>query len=135
MGSTSPYAVINKLWIIPGALMGVIFPAFAAVLVQDRARAARLFDRAVNYIFLSLSPVVLIIVTFAREGLTLWLGSEFAGNSGLMLQLLAVVVFINSHTHVLSGLAQRAWRTNLTAKRHLIELPFFRECRSKKAHE
>jgi len=67
----TPYEVVTKLWIIPGALMGVLFPAFAAALVQDRARAARLFNRSVNYIFLSLFPVVLIIVTFAHEGLIL----------------------------------------------------------------
>jgi len=121
----TPYEVVTKLWIIPGALMGVLFPAFAAALVQDRARAARLFNRSVNYIFLSLFPVVLIIVTFAHEGLILWLGSEFADNSTLVLQLLAVGVFINSLAHVPSGLVQGAGRPDLTAKLHLTELPFY----------
>jgi len=121
----TPYEVVTKLWIIPGALMGVLFPAFAAALVQDRARAVRLFDRAVNYIFLSLFPAVLIIVLFAHEGLTLWLGSEFADNSTLVLQLLAVGVFINSLAYVPSGLVQGAGRPDLTAKLHLIELPFY----------
>lgn len=121
----TPYEVVTKLWIIPGALMGVIFPAFAATLVQDATRANRLFDRAVNYIFLSLFPLVLTIVTFAHEGLTLWLGSEFASNSSLVLQLLAVGVFINSLAHVPLGLIQGAGRPDLTAKLHLIELPFY----------
>lgn len=121
----TPYEVVTKLSVIPGAFMGVVFPAFAATLVQDRARAARLFNRAVNYIFLSLFPVVLIIVTFAYEGLTLWLGSEFADNSSLVLQFLAVGVFINSHAKVPSGLIQGAGRPDLTAKLHLIELPFY----------
>jgi len=121
----TPYEVVTRLWIIPGALMGVLFPAFAAALGQDRARAARLFDRSVNYIFLSLFPVVLIIVTLAREGLTLWLGSEFAGNSSLVLQLLAAGVFINSLAHVPFGLIQSAGRPDLTAKLHLIELPLY----------
>ncbi len=122
---TTPYEVITKLWIIPGALMGVMFPAFAAAIVQDQARAARLFERTVTYIFLSLFPIILIVVTFAHEGLTLWLGSEFADNSSLVLQLLAVGVFINSHAHVPSGLVQGAGRPDLTAKLHLIELPFY----------
>lgn len=121
----TPYEVVTKLWIIPGALMGVMFPAFAATFVQDRARAARLFARSVNYIFLSLFPVVLIIVTLAHEGLGLWLGTEFADNSSLVLQLLAVGVFINSHARVPSGLVQGAGRPDLTAKLHLIELPFY----------
>ncbi len=121
----TPYEVVTKLWIIPGALMGVIFPAFASTLVKDRARATRLFDRAVNYIFLSLFPVVLIIVTFAHEGLSLWLGSEFADNSTVVLQLLAVGVFINSHAHVPFGLIQGAGRPDIIAKLHLAELPFY----------
>jgi O-antigen/teichoic acid export membrane protein len=121
----TPYEVITKLRIVPTALMGVLFPAFSAAFVQDRARAAHLFDRAVKCIFLSLFPVVVIIVTFAREGLTLWLGSEFAGNSSLVLQLLAVGVFINSHAHVPFGMVQGAGRPDLTAKLHLMELPFY----------
>lgn len=121
----TPHEVVTKISIIPGALMSVMFPAFATALAQDHARATRLFTRAVNYIFLSLFPVVLIIVTFAHEGLTLWLGSEFAGNSTLVLQLLAVGVFINSHAHVPSGLVQGAGRPDLTAKLHLFELPFY----------
>lgn len=121
----TPYEIVTKLWIIPGALMGVMFPAFATELLKDRVRSARLFDRTVSYIFLSLFPVVFVLVTFAHEGLSFWLGSEFAGNSALVLQLLAVGVFINSHAFVPFGLLQGAGRPDLTAKLHLIELPFY----------
>ena len=119
------YEVVTKLWIIPSALMGVMFPAFAAILVQNRTRAIHLFDRTVNYILISLFPIVFIVVTFAHEGLVLWLGSEFASNGSLVLQLLAIGVFINSHAHVPFGLVQSAGRPDLTAKLHLIELPFY----------
>jgi len=119
------YEIVTKLWIIPGALMGVMFPAFAAALAHDRDGAARLYSRSVNYIFLSLFPAVLIIVTFSHEGLTLWLGSEFAGNSTLVLQILAVGVFLNSLANVPYGLVQSAGRPDLTAKLHLAELPFY----------
>ena len=121
----TPQEVVTKLSIIPGALMGVMFPAFSTALVQDRTRAARLFDRTLNYIFISLFPAVLIIVTLAKEGLTFWLGSEFAANSTLVLQLLAVGVLINSFARVPSGLVQAAGRPDLTAKLHLFELPFY----------
>ena len=121
----TPYEVVTRLLIIPGALMGVMFPAFAAALVHDRNRAAHLYGRTVNYIFLALFPIVLIIVTFAYEGLNLWLGSDFANNSYLVLQLLAVGVFINSLANVPFGLVQSAGRPDLTAKLHIIELPFY----------
>jgi O-antigen/teichoic acid export membrane protein len=121
----TPYEVVTKLFIIPGALMGVLFPAFSAALAQDRQHASDLFDRAVNYIFISLFPVVLIIVTFSDEILTLWLGSDFSNNSSLVLQLLAVGVLINSHAHVPFGLIQGAGRPDIIAKLHLLELPFY----------
>jgi O-antigen/teichoic acid export membrane protein len=122
---STPYEVITKLLIVPVALMGVMFPAFSAVFGQDHTHAARLFARTVNYIFLSLFPIILILVSFAHEGLELWLGGEFADHSSLVLQLLAVGVFINSHSHVPFGLVQSAGRPDLTAKLHLIELPFY----------
>ena len=121
----TPYEVVTKLLIIPVALMGVLFPAFATALAQDQVRAARLYGRSVIYVFLLLFPAVLIIVTFAREGLTLWLGSEFSGDSSLVLQILAVGVLVNCIAHVPSGLIQSAGRPDLTAKLHLAELPFY----------
>lgn len=121
----TPYELVTRLLIIPGALMGVMFPAFAAAFVQSRGHAAHLYGRTVNYIFLALFPIVLIIVTFAYEGLNFWLGSDFANNSYLVLQLLAIGVFLNSLANVPFGLVQSAGRPDLTAKLHLIELPFY----------
>jgi len=121
----TPYEVVTKLWLISGALIGVLFPAFSTTLAQDRARTARLFGRGINYIFLALFPLSLIIVTLAHEGMTLWLGAEFADNSAFVLQWLAVGVFINSIAQIPFALVQGAGRPDLTAKMHLIELPFY----------
>jgi len=92
---------------------------------QDRSRTALLFSRGIKYIYLSLFPISLIIVTLASEGLDLWLGAEFAKNSTLVLQWLTVGVFINSLAQVAFALVQGAGRPDLTAKLHLIELPFY----------
>lgn len=121
----TPYEVVTRLLIIPGALMGVMFPAFATVLSHDKMYAAQLYGKTVKYVFLLLFPAVLVIVTFAREGLTLWLGSGFAENSTLVLQILAVGVFLNAHANVPFGLIQSAGRPDLTAKLHVAELPFY----------
>jgi len=117
--------VVTKLWLISGALIGVLFPAFSTTLAQDRARTARLFGRGINYIFLALFPLALIIVTLAHEGMTLWLGAEFADNSAFVLQWLAVGVFINSIAQIPFALVQGAGRPDLTAKMHIVELPFY----------
>ncbi len=121
----TPYEMVTKLWLIPTALIGVLFPAFAISLAQDRDRTALLFSRGVKYTFLTLFPLVLLIVTLAHEGLDLWLGAEFAQNSTWVLQLLAVGVFITSLSMISLVLVQSAGRPDLTAKLHLVELPFY----------
>jgi len=67
----------------------------------------------------------LLIVTLAREGLGLWLGAEFASKSTAVLQWLTVGVLINSLAHVPFALIQGTGRADLTAKLHLVELPFY----------
>jgi O-antigen/teichoic acid export membrane protein len=121
----TPFEVVTKLWVIPVALMGVVFPAFSSALATDPMRAARLFERVVEYVFLSLFPIALLVVTFAHEGLAIWIGAEFAQNSAVVLQLLTIGVFINSHARVPFGLIQGAGRPDLTAKLHLLELPIY----------
>lgn len=122
---TTPYEVVTKLWLISSALVSVLFPAFATTIVYDKARAVRLFDRGINYVFLALFPLALFIVTIAHEGMALWLGTEFAENSAFVLQWLSVGVFINSIAQVPFALVQGAGRPDFTAKMHVIELPFY----------
>jgi len=121
----TPYEVVVRLWLIPSALIGVLFPVFSSMLVQDRDRAAQLFGRAINYIFLVVFPLILIIVTFAQEGLGLWVGTDLAQHSTLVLQWLAVGVFVNSMAMVPFALVQAAGRPDITAKLHLLELPLY----------
>jgi len=122
---TTPYDIIIMLWIIPIALMGVMFPAFASSFMQNKLQAAQIFSKTVNCIFIILFPIVLVVVTFADKGLAVWLGSEFALKSSFILQLLAIGVFINCMAAVPFGLVQSAGRPDLTAKLHLVELPIY----------
>lgn len=121
----TPYEVITKLWIIPVALLGVLFPAFASSFGQDRRHTALLFDRGLRVTFLALFPVTIIAVTLATEGLQLWLGAEFASQSAVVLQWLAIGVFVNSLGQVGFALIQSVGRPDVTAKLHLAELPVY----------
>ena len=121
----TPYEIVNRLGLVPGALMAVMFPAFTTSLAQDKERTVYLFNRTVTYIFLALFPMVLILTTCAHDGLNLWLGREFADNSAMVLQILVIGVFINSLAYVPFGFIQSAGRPDITAKLHLIELPFY----------
>ena len=122
---TTPYELVTKLGIIPVALVGVLFPAFSTTFAHDRSYTTQLFSQGVKFIFLGMFPVILLIVTFANEGIYLWLGAEFAQNSSYVLQWLAAGVFINSLAQVAFAMIQGAGRPDLTAKLHLLELPFY----------
>ncbi len=121
----TPYEVVTKLWLIPGALVGVMFPAFSTSSVQDRNRTTVLFRRSLKCVLLVLFPMVLLLIVLARDGLTVWLGSEFAANSVHVVQWLAVGVFINSLALVPSALIQGVGRPDLTAKLQVFELPVY----------
>jgi len=121
----TPYEAVTKLWIIPSALSGVLFPAFATALGQDRKRAALLFDKAVTYIFLSLFPIIVGVLALGRFGLQVWLGAAFAQRCTVVLSLLAVGVFFNSLAQVPFWQIQAASRPDWAAKVHLVELPFY----------
>jgi len=122
---STPYEVVTKLLLIPSALVGVLFPAFSATFAHDRARTGRLFRRGTKLLLLALFPVTLVMVTFAHEGLALWLGGDFADKSTPVLQLLAIGVFLNGLAHVPFALVQGIGRPDLTARLHLAELPLY----------
>ena len=121
----TPYEVVTKLLLLPTAMMGVIFPAFSASFVQNQERAALLFGRSVKYVFLALFPIILLIVALAQNGLTLWLGSDFARQSTRVVQWLAVGVLANGLALVPFSFVQGIGRPDLTAKLHLLELPIY----------
>ncbi|MFC1543371.1 flippase [Candidatus Neomarinimicrobiota bacterium] len=131
MGTTAvayyatPYEMVTRLRAIPVALVGVLFPAFAATHKHDPSRTAYIFTRSVSYTFLIMFPLVLLVVTFAREGLELWLGADFAHNSAFVLQILATGVLLNSLSRFPHALVQGAGRPDLTAKLHLAELVIY----------
>jgi O-antigen/teichoic acid export membrane protein len=122
---TTPFEIVTKLLVLPTALVAVLFPAFAAGFAYDQARTGVLFARAVKYVFVSLYPIVLLIVALSKEGLGLWLGAQFAQHSTHVMQLLAVGVLLNSLAQIPFALVQGAGRPDLTAKLHLIELPVY----------
>jgi O-antigen/teichoic acid export membrane protein len=119
----TPFDLLAKLWLVPAALLGVMFPAFSMTFVQDRSRTAVLYGRSVKLLLLILFPVILFIIVMAKNGLRVWLGPEFAEHSTRVLQWLAAGMFINCLAQVPFALVQGVGRPDLTAKLHLIELP------------
>ncbi len=121
----TPFEVATKVGILPMAIVGVMFPAFSTALVSDREHARMLFGRAVKYVALALFPMTMLMVFFAKNGLSIWLGPAFASHSTRVLQFLAIGVFANGVATLPCALVQGAGRADITGKLHLVELPFY----------
>ena len=120
-----PFDVETRILVIPAAIAAVLFPAFATSYVRDRARTSTLFTRGAKYVFLLLFPITLTTVSLAASGLRLWLGTGFASQSTMVLQLLAIGVLCNGLAQVPFALIQGVGRADLTAKLHLVEAPIY----------
>jgi O-antigen/teichoic acid export membrane protein len=120
-----PNEVLTRLSLVPGALVGVLFPAFSASAVSDRVRLVFLLESGMKYIFLTMFPVTLFLIAFAPAALQFWLGREFARQSAAAAQILAAAIFINGLAQIPFAHLQSAGRADITAKLHLLELPFY----------
>jgi O-antigen/teichoic acid export membrane protein len=121
----TPYEVVTKLLVIPGAILGAMFPAFAAAYTGNPRRASRMYDRATRSVLIAIFPIVLITVAFAHEGLNLWVGGLMPEVSALVMRWLAIGVFVNALGQVPYAALQGAGRPDAIAKLHVAELPLY----------
>jgi O-antigen/teichoic acid export membrane protein len=121
----TPYEMVTRLLVIPAAIAGVLFPAFAGAAIKSPQLLPALLGRSLRYTLLLLLPITLLVVALAYPGLNVWLGSDFALNSTAVLQWLALGVLANSLAAMPYALIQGIGRPDLTAKLHLAELPVY----------
>jgi O-antigen/teichoic acid export membrane protein len=121
----TPHEVVIKLLIVPVSLMAVALPAFASMLVSDPERMRALYDRSLRAVMLATFPVILVAVALAREGLFLWVGAVLPAESALVLQWLAIGVFVTAVAQPPLAALQSAGRPDLVAKLHIAELPIY----------
>jgi O-antigen/teichoic acid export membrane protein len=121
----TPYEVATKLLIIPAAMVSVLFPAFSTSMVSDSQRASKLLHQATVYILGIAFPACAFFIAVTPVALRLWLGAEFAFHSTTVLKMLLLGVFMNCIAQVPYAFIQGAGRPDITAKIHLLELPFY----------
>lgn len=121
----TPYEMMTRLLFVSGSISAVLFPAFASGQASGRESMGPLLARGVKYVALALFPALLVLVAFAPEGLTWWLGEDFARASTPVLRVLAAGVFVNGAAQVFLALVQGVGRPDVTAMFHLVELPLY----------
>lgn len=80
---------------------------------------------AARLMYLLMLPVSFSFVVLARPALQAWLGDEFAQQSTLVLQLLAIGVFINALAQSSAVVIQGAGQPRSMALLHLAQLPMY----------
>lgn len=120
----TPFEIISKLLILPGSLIAVLFPAFVTRATEPN-QLASLYFRAIRYIYIALLPLTMAILTWAGPGLSFWIGPEFSQKATLPMQLFAIGVMANALAYIPFVVTQAMGRPDLTAKRHIAELPIY----------
>lgn len=121
----TPYDFIARLAILPASILGVMFPALSASFLLDTDRFALLYERTLVCVVYVMTPVVLMLTVAAHPFLEFWIGPEFAAQSTLVFQLLALGALLNAVGQVSFSAIQAMGRPDLTAKIHLLELPLY----------
>lgn len=122
----APYEIVTKLWLVPAAFAGVLFPVFARDWIVNPASAAKMLNQGIVYVLALVYPIALMGALYSHELLIFWLGSEFAVNGKNVVCWLSAGVVVNSVAHILYAKVQGVGRADLTAKLHLAEsLPYW----------
>jgi len=119
---TAPYEVITRLWLVPAALTGVLFPAFAA---SDRALLLARYRMGIKAVLAAIFPLAVGGALFAAQWLEAWLGAEYANQGAWAAKLLCIGVLLNCLAYLPFTLLQARGRADLVAKTHLAELPAY----------
>lgn len=121
----TPFEIVSRLLLIPSAIVGVLYPVIAFNYRLDFELVRRIFFKAAKYIFLIIAPLIILMMVFAKSGLSIWVGQRIADHSWLALQLLAIGIFFNSLAQIPFTYLQAIGKPNVTGKLHMIELPFY----------
>lgn len=117
----APYEVVTKLWVIPAAISGVLFPLFARKWQTEPQHAASILNKGMAYTLILLFPAAMLIAIIANEWLSVWLNQDFSVKSAAVVRWLAAGVLVNSIAQILYAKVQGAGKANWTAKLHLAE--------------
>jgi len=119
---SAPYELVTRLWLIPAALTGVLFPAMAAASPE---RLAALYRTGTKAVLITVFPLALVATVFAHDWLHAWLGAEFAARGMRVAQFLCFGAAVNCLAYLPFTLLQARGRADLPAKVHLVELPLY----------
>jgi len=119
----APYEITSRLWIIPGSLSVILFPAFSLLQGKNAYEHMNvIFRRSTKYFIIFIGLAVVIMAFFAQDILRIWLGSDFAQKSALVFQILLLSFLMNSLANIPHSLIHGIGRPDIMAKLYILEL-------------
>ncbi|WP_291524695.1 flippase [Acidithiobacillus sp.] len=119
---TVPYNLVTRMTIIPGALVTSLFPRFSRAESGDGGRLA---ERSLIMLMAVMTILTVVGMAILPLFLRYWISPEFSQHGAAVGMILLAGVWINGLAYIPYGLLQGQGRPDITAKLHLIELPFF----------
>lgn len=125
---TTPQDMATKLLLLPIAINTALFPLLSRELAQTNNSAHKvqqLITRSMAYALMGILPFSLFLISFANELMGLWLGHEFATNSGPLLQLFAIGISASAVGIILIPVLFASNQPAALAKLYIVEVPVF----------
>lgn len=120
-----PWEAVTKLWIVPGAVTMVLFPAASRAAGARAAELVPLYAASMRLVALLVIPACALGCLFAPWLLRFAGGAQYTGESVTVLRLLCVGVAANSLAAIPFALLQASGRAKWTASVHALEVfPF-----------
>ena len=117
-----PWEAVTKLWIIPGAVTMVFFPAVSRAAKGGAGALSPLYSAGSRLVALLVIPACALAALFAPWLLQLAGGTEYMGSSVIVLRFLCVGVAANCIGVIPFSLLQASGRARWTAMLHLMEI-------------
>lgn len=122
---TIPYEVVIQSLILVVAISHVAFPNLALELHNNRKNALLLFNKWTKLIVFAMAGLCTALGLLLPLILPLWIGEYLPDNSIEVGQILCLGIFINCVGLMYYTLLQAEGRSDLTAKIHVAEVPFY----------
>jgi O-antigen/teichoic acid export membrane protein len=115
----------SKINVLSSTITTVAFPTFTEKNLCSDDKGLRFFIKILISIFIVISPIVFVIILYARPIISVWIDKEFSDTSFLLSQILLLGVFWNALAQLPMSYMQAIGKSKITGLIHLFEIIFF----------
>jgi O-antigen/teichoic acid export membrane protein len=120
-----PFDLVGKIAIFPASIAPALFPYFSYHGEGKGNEVKDVTSRSIKYLLLVMAPVTAVFIFFAKDILQLWVGPQFAAQSTVVMQLVAILFFFNCFAYIPFTSVQALGRPELKAILDLVALPIY----------